>query len=53
MSEDKLKIAVEALKEITKGKGVYSRDLLTHATNTIENLITIAKTALEKIGEVS
>lgn len=34
-----------ALKEIQKGEGRYSRDPLTHADNTIEDLIKLAEDA--------
>lgn len=36
----------EALQEITKGEGAYNTDPLIHASNTIENMIEIAKNAL-------
>lgn len=39
----------EALKEIVKGEGAFSRDPLTHATNCIDNMKAIARRAL-KIG---
>lgn len=37
---------VEALREIKKGEGAFSRDQLTHANNTIENMKEIADQAL-------
>ncbi len=49
MTEDKLKIAIEALKDITQGVGVYSRDQLTHASNTIDAMKALAQSALDKI----
>jgi len=39
-----------ALSEIEKGEGAFSRDPLTHASNTIENMKRIAREAREKIG---
>ena len=36
----------DALREITKGEGAFSRYRLTHAENVIENLLTIARQAL-------
>ena len=39
---------LEALKEISKGEGVFSLDLQTHANNTIENMKEIAKAAIAK-----
>ena len=38
---------VDALEEIQKGEGEFSLDHLTHANNTIENMKSIAKKALE------
>lgn len=46
---EKLKIAIEALEEIMKKEGSYSRDPLIHAENTIENMARIAEEALKKI----
>ena len=37
----------DALKEIAKGEGAFSRDRLEHATNVIENAIDLAKQALK------
>ena len=42
---------LKALEEIAEGKGVYSLDKFTHATNVIENLTTIAKQAISKAKE--
>ena len=39
---------LSALKEISKGEGVYSTDKLKHAENTIENMKKIAIDALDK-----
>lgn len=39
---------LEALKEIAKGEGAFSRDPLKHASNTIENMIGIAEKAICK-----
>jgi len=38
---------VKLLKEIAKGEGAYSRDVLKHAENTIENMKLLANKALE------
>lgn len=40
----------EALEEIAKGEGPFSRDPLTHASNTIDSMVAIAVTALAKAG---
>jgi DNA repair exonuclease SbcCD ATPase subunit len=37
-----------ALEEIAKGEGRYSKDPLTHASNTIEDMIEIAREALTR-----
>ena len=37
----------EALEEIEKGDGPFSQDPLTHAGNCIENMTSLARTALE------
>ena len=36
----------EALEEISLGKGAFSQDQLTHATNTIEDMKALAQAAL-------
>lgn len=36
----------EALREIMKGEGRFNRDPLIHASNTIEDMIEIAREAL-------
>jgi len=38
---------IKLLKEIAKGEGAYSRDVLKHAENTIENMKSLANQALE------
>lgn len=43
----KLEMCETALREITKGRGAYSRDQLTHASNTIEDLKGLAQAALD------
>ena len=40
---------LEALKEIAKMEGAYSRDPLTHAENVIENLTNIANKVIAKV----
>ena len=40
-----------ALREIAKGEGAFSRDPLEHASNTIDSMKGIAKTALDEGGE--
>ena len=42
-------ILLDALLEIAKGEGAFSLDPLTFANNTIENMIEIANTAIEKV----
>ncbi len=39
---------LEALTEILKGEGAYDTDRFEHANNTIENMKSIAKEAIEK-----
>jgi hypothetical protein len=41
---------VEALERIAAGEGRYSRDPLTHATNTVEDMQTIARDALASLA---
>ncbi|MFA6974280.1 MAG: hypothetical protein WC238_06160 [Parcubacteria group bacterium] len=41
----------DALSEISEGKGRYNEDRLIHASNTIEDMIEIAKTALAESPE--
>jgi len=45
-AEAKLAKVVEALEEIVKGEGRFSRDLLEHASNTIEDMKALAVAAL-------
>jgi hypothetical protein len=40
---------LDALKEILKGEGAFSRDPLTHAGNTITNIKTIARDAIANV----
>ena len=42
---------VEALREIVKGEGEFSRNPLTHAENTIDNMKEIARAALKQAEE--
>lgn len=42
---------LEALKEIAKGEGAYSRDPLTHAGNVITNMKVIANQAIRNAEE--
>lgn len=45
---------LNALKEIAEGKGAFSRDHLTHASNVIDNMKGIAEKAIaieEELGE--
>ena len=39
---------LEALIEIEKGKGAYNENQLIHASNTIDNLTSIAKEMIER-----
>lgn len=43
--------ACDAFEEIEKGEGAFSRDQLTHASNTIENMRGIANRTRVKILE--
>ena len=49
--EDKYKILVEALKEISQMKGAYRIDPHEHAQNVIEYNQGVAVEALNKVGE--
>lgn len=49
MDKQKLKITIKALEKLTKPTGRFSRDELQFARNTIEDMIEIAKKALEEI----
>lgn len=40
---------LEALTEISKGEGAYDMDKLKHASNTIENIKSIANNIIEKV----
>ena len=42
---------VNALEEIAKGEGRFSRDHLTHCTNTVEDMKEIAEAALTRVQE--
>ena len=44
---------LDALKEIAKGKGRYSVDRLTHAENTIEDMINEANDAIALIEVIN
>ena len=50
-AEAKLAAVVEALEEIEKGEGPFSRDPLTHASNVIESTRIIAHDALAAARE--
>jgi hypothetical protein len=39
---------LEALRKIEQGEGRFSRDPLTHASNTIEDMIAVARAAIAK-----
>ena len=45
---DRIEALEAALRGITRGEGRYSRDPHEHACNTIEDLIAIARAALEQ-----
>jgi len=40
----------DALKEIAEGKGAYSEDQLTHAANTIRDMVGLANDALSAVS---
>jgi len=44
---------IEGLKEIAEGKGRYDTDKLKHASNTIEDMITIAKELIKRTHQKS
>lgn len=44
-------ILMDAMKEIAKGEGAFSMDKLTHANNTIDNMMSIAKQALSQVKD--
>lgn len=46
-AEAEINRLMDALKEISKGMGRFSRDPLTHADNTIEDMKRLANKALE------
>ena len=46
--DSKISYLADALEEIAKGEGAFSRDRLEHATNVIENAIDIAIEALKE-----
>jgi len=45
--ENKEKKLLKALKEISKGEGAYNLDPLKHASNTIDNMKSIALNAIK------
>ena len=48
-TEEKNKIMLEALQDISKGEGRYDMDKLKHASNTIEDMKKLAFEAIEKV----
>jgi hypothetical protein len=50
MSE-KYEKAIKALQEISEARGIFSRDKLQMAMNTIENMQNIAVEVLRELGE--
>ncbi len=52
-AEEKLKICIETLKELTTPKGTYNLDRMEHAQNTIREVSELATETLKKIGEQS
>ena len=49
-AEARVRVLEEALREISKGEGPFSKDHLKHAANCIENMKNIAITALVRDG---
>jgi hypothetical protein len=47
---EKLKICIEALEELTLGRGAYDMDRMTHAENTIRDMTELAKETLKTIN---
>jgi len=50
--KEKIEQLKEILEEIEKGEGAYSRDVLKHAENTIENMKTLATKGLGILKEM-
>jgi hypothetical protein len=48
-TKEQSEIMYEALKEISKGMGRFSRDPLTHAENCVEDMKALALKALVKV----
>jgi hypothetical protein len=48
-TQEQAQMMFKALEEISKGAGRYDQDRLTHAQNTIEDMVEIAKETLSKI----
>ena len=48
---DRIEELEEALRQIAKGEGPFSRDPLTHAANCVENMQKIAIDALQKVKQ--
>lgn len=46
IAQNKVSVLQNALKEIKKGQGRYSKDPLIHAGNTIEDMVKLASDAL-------
>ena len=46
-TEEKLKIAIEALQKLSEPEGRFNRDPLKWANNTIEDMVDIAKETLK------
>lgn len=49
--EKKLNLALDALREISKGEGEFNMEPIMHAANTIENMKSIAINAIKLIEE--
>ena len=49
--KEKLKLAIDTLKQCANPAGAYSMDRLEHANNTIKNVALLAQKALTLIGE--
>jgi hypothetical protein len=50
-TDGRLKVAVEALREITRREGRFSTDLLEHASNAVEDMAKKAIAALDELDE--
>ena len=53
MEKEKIKKALEILREAQEGKGAYSQDQLKHAENTIEDMKTLIGEAIDELEKIA